>query len=87
MQIKILFVMSDTGSAHYCIPLWEKWKKKKYSWKILTLDFVTKFLNLNEFSKHLIRDFPQILQLKEKIASLSWEPNLIFSSACLKILK
>ena len=85
MQIKVLFVIGDTGSAHYCIPLWEKWKKeKKYSWKILTLDFVTKFLNLNKFSDHFIKDFHSTSSVEQKIASLDWEPNLVFSSASFK---
>ena len=46
MHPKVLFVVGDTGSASYCMPLWEKWKnKKKNNWKILGR-YVVKALNL-----------------------------------------
>ena len=80
MQPKILFVIGDTGSGHYCLPLWEKWKKK-YDWKILSLDYVINSLNLFRFSENLINEYNEKISFEKNLDLLDWRPDLIFSSA------
>ena len=64
MQPKILFVIGDTGSGHYCLPLWEKWKKK-HDWKILSLDYVINALNLCRFSENLINEYNEKISFEK----------------------
>ena len=80
MQPKILFVIGDTGSGRYCLPLWEKWKKK-HDWKILSLDYVINALNLFRFSENLINKYNEKISFEKNLDMLNWRPDLIFSSA------
>ena len=85
MQPKILFVIGDTGSGHYCLPLWERWKnKKKYDWKIISLDYVNKALNLFRFSENLINKYNESISFEKNLKEINWKPDLIFSSASFK---
>ena len=79
MHPKVLFVIGDTGSASYCLPLWEKWKnKKKNNWKILSEDYVTKALNLFKYSEELIDNYNKKISFEKNLEFLNWKPDIIF---------
>lgn len=85
MHPKVLFVVGDTGSASYCMPLWEKWKnKKKNNWKILGEDYVVKALNLYKYSEELIDNYNKKISFEKNLEFLNWKPDIIFCSATFK---
>ena len=85
MHPKVLFVIGDTGSASYCMPLWEKWKnKKKNNWKILGEDYVVKALNLFKYPEELIDNYNKKISFEKNLEFLNWKPDIIFCSASFK---
>lgn len=86
MPAKILFVISEVGSANYCLPLWNRWSKasNEFDWKILTNERVIKTTKLNKFSKKLIKNYNPKESFEFNINKLNWSPEIIFSSAANK---
>jgi len=87
MSCKILFVVCEVGSAKYCLPLWNRWFKKKnnsFDWKILTFKNIVSSCKLEKFSKHLISRYDFEKSFVDNLSKIRWNPSIIFSSSSYK---